>query len=879
MRESNAIKTNRNRARSRRIAKRAILLALLFGSCPAASAQYPSAARDYPAAHPSSANPTQHAPGQVVRNRFFDEASAAPQANSSRSASPQLVRQGARVVQPGNAPATNPAENRLPTNAATAQNGSVRLNPFFQTVDTNQRSIDQSENLFVRKSARPVAPPTPLPPPTSAAPIAASGSAFLQTSTLPQRSTATQPVAAARIARQNVSSRVIPVADTQDPQAEVSAAQPIYFSLSDDELAPGDVPIGTPSESTPNRKETQSKSAEKETVEKAPVEAAANQPTPVAKKPVAPTADTNAGELQESPQAPAKTKPQAPAKRPEADNANASDASADTSQASAATQPEPTESSSSRGPILDYTVVKAAAVDPAKAEWKSTPKPSQDAETETAFDALEQELVKKKADPQADSVVPSQSDDSVPELVQRSTNKPQLAAKRVADPTRPAGSYPVWNEQRTPQQADSAPVLQSLSDRNASQPPESKSGGKNLESLPADVNVSSELPIAVHSNPLVKESLVETSDPVQLAPIVSLAEPVGPRTLEVPDAPIVEKLSAEPAVNRAEPLDDPLVHRTAPDEAIDAAPTASKVVAPSVQKVELPETKEPPAVAAIGKANNSLTRKAVDVTTPPIQIERTDVDGVPMKPAVGAVAVDPAVLMGRPGQVPSVPRTSVESLSPISATQAATPPGVADDGQSANELVEANIIAPPSRSTSLNSVLASESTNATKSTGRTMSFEPETPTDQNAVLLQLKMAQVRSMTIGGRLRRASVNNNEICQAFASSENQIKLIGTGIGRTELTIWADVAPGEPTRKQTFVIDVSQDVDATGDKITEHTVLLNDSIDKAFPRASVVVSREGGQLVVTGHCDDELTAKQIIRMVRKSCLIPVQDNLKVR
>jgi hypothetical protein len=150
---------------------------------------------------------------------------------------------------------------------------------------------------------------------------------------------------------------------------------------------------------------------------------------------------------------------------------------------------------------------------------------------------------------------------------------------------------------------------------------------------------------------------------------------------------------------------------------------------------------------------------------------------------------------------------------------------------------------------------------------------------QQPVVLQLSRAQVRSMTIGGRLRRVSIANTDICQAFASGSNQIKLIGTGVGRTELTIWADVNSGEPTRVQSFEIDVSDGVDATGDRVAEHTVLLNDSIAKAFPGASVVVSKRGRGLVVTGQCDSEATAKQIVRMVRKSCLVPVQDNVKVR
>ena len=164
-------------------------------------------------------------------------------------------------------------------------------------------------------------------------------------------------------------------------------------------------------------------------------------------------------------------------------------------------------------------------------------------------------------------------------------------------------------------------------------------------------------------------------------------------------------------------------------------------------------------------------------------------------------------------------------------------------------------------------------------TGAPQSPDSGESASRESVVLQLSRAQVRSMTIGGRLRRVSIANKDVCQAFASGPNQIKLIGTGLGETTLTLWADVAPGEPTRVQTFKIDVSDGVNAKGDKVSAHTELLNDSIDKAFPRASVVVSRKGAELIVTGRCDDETTAKQILRMVRKSCLVPVKDQLKVR
>ncbi|MCD0461574.1 pilus assembly protein N-terminal domain-containing protein [Roseiconus lacunae] len=162
----------------------------------------------------------------------------------------------------------------------------------------------------------------------------------------------------------------------------------------------------------------------------------------------------------------------------------------------------------------------------------------------------------------------------------------------------------------------------------------------------------------------------------------------------------------------------------------------------------------------------------------------------------------------------------------------------------------------------------------------TDSFEPNSfETAGNQIVLRLRRGQVRSMTIGGTLRGVNIADKETCQAFAAGANEFKLIGTGLGTTELTVWADVRSGKPTQKQTFRIVVSESLDATGDQVTERTDLLNDSIQQAFPTASVLVTQRQGQLFVEGECPSESVATQIIRLVRKSCLIPVQDKLVVR
>jgi hypothetical protein len=146
--------------------------------------------------------------------------------------------------------------------------------------------------------------------------------------------------------------------------------------------------------------------------------------------------------------------------------------------------------------------------------------------------------------------------------------------------------------------------------------------------------------------------------------------------------------------------------------------------------------------------------------------------------------------------------------------------------------------------------------------------------------LYMSRTQVCSLTLGGEVRGVKVANESVCQAFAAGPNQIKLIGTGNGVTRLVVWADSDEADaPTRMRSFEVHVKDAVETTGDAVGEKAKLLNQSIHRAFPRANVLVLKSRDQLVVAGNCESEATAKQIIRMVRKTCLIPVIDELVVR
>ncbi|QDT02846.1 hypothetical protein K227x_12250 [Rubripirellula lacrimiformis] len=162
----------------------------------------------------------------------------------------------------------------------------------------------------------------------------------------------------------------------------------------------------------------------------------------------------------------------------------------------------------------------------------------------------------------------------------------------------------------------------------------------------------------------------------------------------------------------------------------------------------------------------------------------------------------------------------------------------------------------------------------------TIQAESKPTTNEKSVSLHLSQAQVRSLTFGGVVRNIEVSDRSVCQAFASGPNQLKLIGTGTGVTKLVVWAaPESAGESPRMRSFNIHVGQPLDASGSDAPDRSAMLNQSIQRVFPDADVVVHHRHDELVVTGRCGSEDSAKKIIRMVRKTCLVPVRDELVVR
>ncbi|TWU27056.1 hypothetical protein Pla52o_09150 [Novipirellula galeiformis] len=148
-----------------------------------------------------------------------------------------------------------------------------------------------------------------------------------------------------------------------------------------------------------------------------------------------------------------------------------------------------------------------------------------------------------------------------------------------------------------------------------------------------------------------------------------------------------------------------------------------------------------------------------------------------------------------------------------------------------------------------------------------------------ATPLYITRAQVRTLTIGGDLRRVSIEDQNICHAIAAGSNELKLIGAGHGTTRLVVWADGATDGRSMVRQFDVHVQDAVEATGNSVGDKAQLLTRTIKQSFPDSKVVVKTVGDQLVIHGTCSSEATASKILRMVRKTCLIPVRDELTIR
>ena len=332
------------------------------------------------------------------------------------------------------------------------------------------------------------------------------------------------------------------------------------------------------------------------------------------------------------------------------------------------------------------------------------------------------------------------------------------------------------------------------------------------------------------------------------------------------DAPVEEENALQPSIlaDNAETTPDLASRQALIKEESDAGVAAKQ-----------PSTKRP---AAQPSLHTKRYRPPVAVKQVPVAFERPLLDSTgPI--AIAKMVVEPNV---RDAAKPSEEETS-ETLAQMEETEKpiANPSEESSDNAPKQSIVQ-GVTQDPAQPNMPEVVQATAQKNAIAKEATPKRDTPEGLLGPNVKLTPLHMlqAQVRSLTLGGSVRNVKVADKGVCQAFASGPNQLKLIGTGKGVTRLVVWAEPdGEGAKTLMRAFEVHVGELSPSEGDSVRDTAELLNQSIKGAFPSCQVTVQLLGGELNVVGQCDNKDSATKIIRMVRKSCLVPVRDQLSIR
>jgi Pilus formation protein N terminal region len=405
---------------------------------------------------------------------------------------------------------------------------------------------------------------------------------------------------------------------------------------------------------------------------------------------------------------------------------------------------------------------------------------------------------------------------------------------------------------------------------------------------------------SAHNNELPSNEVLVAEPAV---PSVSLPEPLS---IEVVEAPVVDEFGNEdgmldePAHDELA-LDELALDDSALDESVgqEPAPTSEQPVEDKPEPIlfsltdnEDKEIKEPESDEAILAAKPS----ALGINPVPID-ERADANGqsnavvalaeplVPIDfsseslPSLTQAPGDKGPSIASPSKVESNSNSGIDASLVSSANRYRPPVAVSSSPIPLvrNESTEGIALIRPAvtRVESLNL----EDAFPASASEQQRSSDVQVSQASAAVDLHMSKTQVRTLTIGGTFRRIKLADQAVCQAVHSGSNELKLIGTGCGVTELTIWADTGHGDVPKVRTFRIHVEDAVDAKGEAVGHKTETLSQSIARVYPNCRIQLRQENGQLLVTGDCDSDNSASGILRMVRKTCLIPVVDELRIR
>jgi len=312
----------------------------------------------------------------------------------------------------------------------------------------------------------------------------------------------------------------------------------------------------------------------------------------------------------------------------------------------------------------------------------------------------------------------------------------------------------------------------------------------------------------------------------------------------------------------------------------NAMPTFSAL--PTIDEPKLPpvESKSNETVAAQPTSGSKLQAKLQDRST-----MTSRAPGIVRLPSIVVWEVSNEPVQARPmaARTPSLAQTANRSIeladSKLGSSEFSTVPRLTDATPRAAARYEPSIIpvalvSTASKNASASNVAAGIDESVERSTQQNVGPTPVSAT--NSINVPLK--SVQSMRFPGKVSQVLIEDDTVCRVISTEPDTLTIIGALIGDSKITVWSANPMTKADESQIFKISVRE----TWGQAAKNSVSIdevNQSIAALFPDSTVVIKpNSDGSISVQGNATSNESAKQILMLVRKMFLVPVQDRIAI-
>lgn len=140
--------------------------------------------------------------------------------------------------------------------------------------------------------------------------------------------------------------------------------------------------------------------------------------------------------------------------------------------------------------------------------------------------------------------------------------------------------------------------------------------------------------------------------------------------------------------------------------------------------------------------------------------------------------------------------------------------------------------------------------------------------------IEMESQSATALEIPGNVRAVAVENEDVCRVI-HTERTISIVGSKQGSSLIQVWTTELKDAPQLLRVNVSQPWQTPNAKPGDLAE----VKQALAQAFPRANLkLLKQEDGTLEVRGTTENEDTARRVLEMVRKLCLVPVKDRVTV-